>query len=202
MNLYNTVGVLTKYKSVLDIIQEFFEYRFKIYTKRKEEYTKLLLNELELLKEKMRFIKYYLNGTKIDKDEKKKFIDKGYLKEIIIVAGQKKDNIIQQLENNNFKKLSKNYKTSDDDKSYDYITDMRLFSLTIEKIEELEKELNKKQEEHDTYVKKTEIDLWKEEIENFIDFYKKWHQEKIERKEKDDTGDDKKKNKSKTKSKK
>ena len=70
--------------------------------------------------------------------------------------------------------------TSDDEKSYDYITSIPLFHLTLEKIEELNDRLKEKEEEL-AYVKKTTpIEFWKKELKEFEDIYKQWYKAKTE----------------------
>lgn len=183
MYLYNIHGAITKYNSPLEIMQEFFDYRLDIYVKRKAFCMKLLNNELEILKQKVRFIKDYL-------------ADK------IIVAKRKRDDVIEQIVKRAFPKLSKKVGAEEHEKTYDYITDMKLFSLTLEKIDELNKEYENKQKEYDDYNSTTEVELWKREIMDFQESYQKWLLEKEERNEDDDDGNGKIKSKKKIKKKK
>ena len=44
--LFNYKGIITKYDNVLDIIEEFYEYRLEMYVKRKKYYIRILENEL------------------------------------------------------------------------------------------------------------------------------------------------------------
>lgn len=69
--LYNNKGVITKYDTPLDIINEFYECRLKMYTKRKMYYLRILLNELEILKYKVKYIRDILEGTIIIQKQKK-----------------------------------------------------------------------------------------------------------------------------------
>lgn len=177
MYLYNTKGILTKYNSPLEILQEFFGYRLDIYVKRKAQHMKYLNNELEILKYKVRYIKEVL-------DEK------------IIVAKKKREEVIDQLIKREYPKLSKNLEAFEEEKSYDYLASMLLWSLTLEKIEELQKEYDEKKKEYDDYNSTTEIELWRREIEDFKKCYKNWLKEKQERNEDDE---DMKKKKKKTK---
>jgi DNA topoisomerase-2 len=173
MYLYNSKGVITKYKSVLDIIKEFYKFRLAKYGVRKQYYLRVLANELEILKQKVRFIK-------------------DYLAERIIVAKQKRDKVIENLVKLNYPKLSKNVDDDEDKKTYDYITVMQLFSLTSEKIEELENEKNAKQKEYDDYASVTEKELWRRELEDFMTSYQKWLEEKAERDKETETTEEKK----------
>ncbi|ATZ80450.1 DNA topoisomerase 2 [Bodo saltans virus] len=167
MYLYNSKGVITKYKNVLDIMEEFYVNRLKGYEKRKIYYMRVLSNELMLLKYKVKFIKDYL-------DKK------------IKIEREKKDKVIEQLIIMKFPVLHNNVDAPDDKKTYDYITSMQLFSLTSEKIEELENEYKKKQAEYDDYDATSIKELWKRDLQEFIISYNKWLLEKAEREEDED----------------
>jgi len=165
-NLYNTKGILTKYNSAIDILNEFYEYRLQMYTKRKKYMIKLIGNELLFLKYKVQFIK--------DKLNKKIIIDK-----------QTFETIIHKLKKLKYPKLSKDLNAKENEKTYDYITRMNMFAVTKEKINELNIEYNKKQKEYDYYVNTSEKDMWKKEINEFLDCYKIW----IKKREKEDKND-------------
>ena len=77
--LFNYKGIITKYDNVLDIIEEFYEYRLEMYVKRKKYYIRILENELMILKYKVQFINDILT--------KKLFIEQ-----------KKKDDVIEKLE--------------------------------------------------------------------------------------------------------
>jgi DNA topoisomerase-2 len=155
MHLYNTKFVITKYKSPNDIIEEFFDYRFKFYEKRKAYQIKVLQNYLNILKYKRKFIEYFM-------------VDK------IKLYRRTKEDIISDLVKYEFPKLSNRIDVDEDDKSYDYITAMGLFSLTKEKMEDLEKEIELKQAELDNYMKLTIKELWLKELNDFEVEYQKY----------------------------
>ena len=58
--------------------------------------------------------------------------------------------------------------------SYDYITNLPLFSLTLEKIEEFNKDYNDKLSELTLYKNTTIEQLWINEIDNLEKVYIKW----------------------------
>jgi DNA topoisomerase-2 len=181
MHLHNPTGKIVKYDTVEDIVREFYDYRIRMYEKRKEYHTRLLKNELKILKYKIKFIR------KVCKKE-------------IIIEKQKKSKIIEKLKELGFPKLSHDINAIDDEnideeikqqddnlddfgkqikkslKTYDYVTTLPLFSLTDEKIEELEKQHNDKKEELELYMNKTEKDIWKMELKELLEEYEKWIQ--------------------------
>lgn len=171
--LFNYKGIITKYDNVLDIIEEFYEYRLEMYAKRKKYYIRILENELMILKYKVKFIEYVL-------DEK------------IILNRKKKDDIIGKLEKYEFPKLSPKFDALEDEKTYNYLTGMELFSVTFERIEELNKKYKEKKDELDDYLKITELQLWRRELDDFVTFYNKWIVDKYNYKMKSDDTDIKK----------
>ena len=63
IHLFNSNGVLTKYDTPLDVLQEYYVYRLDMYEKRKQFVLKELKNTLDINEYKIKFIKEYLNGT-------------------------------------------------------------------------------------------------------------------------------------------
>lgn len=177
MYLYNSKGIITKYNSPLEIMKEFYEKRLEIYVKRKAYHMKLLNNELEMLKYKVKYIKDVLEDK-------------------IKVAKKKRDEVIEQLVKRNYPKLCKKLDATEDEKSYDYLSSMLLWSLTQEKIDELEKEYEEKQNEYDDYNSTTEFELWRRELKQFMDAYPIWIKEREERNSDDFEKEHKSKNKS------
>jgi len=180
MYLYNSKGFLQKYSSPEEIIADFYKIRLEKYVERRAKYLKYLHNELEILKNKVR----YINDILTDQ---------------IIVNKRKKDNIFEQLEKKNYPKLSKNPESTEEEKSYEYLSQMLLFSLTEEKIEELELEYKNKEKEYNDYNSLTPIELWKRELIEFKKSYIAWLDEKAERNEDDIDGNSKSKKSSKKK---
>ena len=91
---------------------------------------------------------------------------------IQIIEKQKKDTVIARLEELKFPKLAKNIKNPD--KTYSYLTELSLWTLTLEKIEELKRELKDIQKVLQDYLKKTVQQIWIEELDEFVEAYNKW----------------------------
>ena len=72
-------------------------------------------------------------------------------------------------------------------KSYKYLTDMDLFSITYEKIKKINEEYETKKVEYDYYGKTTEKELWLKEIKEFQEQYAKWVYERNELAKKNDS---------------
>ena len=156
MYLFSEDLILTKYNKVTDILLDFYDIRIDFYRLRKEYTIKQLTNELILLNAKIRFINEYING-------------------VLDINRKSKDYIVSLLEERDYPKLCHNVsesKTTEAEgvtrKSYDYLVRMPLISLSLERIQELESQRDKRQTELDTIRSKTERDLWKDDLQNLL----------------------------------
>ena len=156
IHLYNENGTIKKYTNIKDILQEFFDIRLKMYEKRKEFILNKLKNELDILSYKVKFIL-----AVIDKEIK--------------INNKTKDIIESKLEKLEYPKLSK----SNEDKNFNYLLGMNLWSLTYEKVEELKKQKDEKETEYNSLKDKPIKDIWKEELVELLEAYEKWYQEKL-----------------------
>jgi len=153
MHLYDKDNNIRKYDSTNDILKEWYDFRLTMYIKRKEYIIGKLTKDLNILKYKVMFIQYVL-------DKK------------IIIYRQKKSDIITKLEELEFPQLVNN--NNNNNKSYDYITTIPLFSLTIEKINELNELFNNKDEELKLIKSISEINMWKNDLNDFLKIYTQW----------------------------
>jgi DNA topoisomerase-2 len=151
MHVYKN-NVITKYTNPNYMLKDYLDIRLEFYNKRKEYYIKVLENELDLLKYKRMFIQQILNKE-------------------IIIERRKKELIIEDLVKFNYPELSTNINNKP---SYDYLTTIPLFSLTLEKIDELENDFNNKSEELESYRNLTVQDMWIYELDTFEKLYNKW----------------------------
>ena len=158
LHLYNSKGVIKKYDTINDIFADYFEYRYEIYVKRREYYLRMLSNDLDIVKYKIKFIESVISGKiRIYDDKNKKPISEV--------------EILGILEKQGYPKLSNDVNSLD--KSFDYITNMTIFSLTDEKLEKLRKEFEMKQCKYDNYKNTTVEDLWMSELDELLEAYNK-----------------------------
>lgn len=87
----------------------------------------------------------------------------------IIIERKKRSDVIERLTELNYPKLVDDVDAKETDKSYKYLTDLPLFCLTQDKIDELEEKIRMKQKEYDVYYNTTLADLWKNEIKEFLE---------------------------------
>lgn len=171
MNLYDSHGMLRKYNSVDDILTEYCEFRLHMYDLRKKYYMRFLENQLAILNYRIKFINDVISG-KIIVFEKK--------------SPKSEEEVITQCEDNKYPKLSTNVNALESEKSYDYITNLGLFSLTKNRKEKLEKEYNDKLEEYNIYKNTTIETLWLRELDELEKAYHKWYQRTLEEDQEDD----------------
>ena len=161
IHLYNRNGVIHKYDTIYQIMDEHYHIRLNMYQKRKDYQLEVMLKLIQLLRSKMRFIEYVI-------DEK------------IKVYRQSKVTIIEKLceyqfpfyENNEITEYKEKKKMSSE---YNYLLNLPVYSFTLEKLEELKQEIETKENEHDTLEKKEIKDIWKEELDRFEKQYKKMY---------------------------
>jgi DNA topoisomerase-2 len=178
LHMYDSNNSIVKYSDPLEIMEEFFELRLKTYEVRRAIHLKVLLNELEILKFKVKFIE--------DTRSKK-----------IIVIDQPEEVIEANLESRGYPRLATKYDAPEEDKSYSYLTNMRIWSLSLERIDELNKEYNKKKAEYDDYLATSALELWRRELVEFDKAYDKWLIDMKEYLNDDDDDDDNNENKGK-----
>ncbi len=153
MNLFDKRGTITKFNSVLDIINTYYETRLEIYKKRKEYQLSILNHQLQVINYKVKFILMIVNKK-------------------LIVNNKKKHELEEELEKYNFPKLSISY--NDTNVSYNYLLGMPIYNLTFEKIEELKKQEEEKQIEHDELDKLSPSDIWLHELNKLENEYDKF----------------------------
>lgn len=173
MYLYNTESQICKYDYVEDIFIDFYTFRLNAYKKRKEHMIKHLENIMMLLNYKVKFIQDFISKK-------------------IILNNKKGSEVLKKLEELKYPKMNNDAYASDDQKTYNYLTGMQIWSLTEEKIEELNNELNKSKIQYEEYLKTPVEEIWKNEILEFLDKYNKWI---IDSNEEDNNNSNKKKGK-------
>ena len=145
--LYNTDFILTRYNSPLEIIKEFFKYRLVYYSKRKDSLLTKYTSKKDILENRIRFIQEQIE-------------------DILILYKKKKDNVIKELENSNYLKITNKEGGTPD---YEYLLSMRMDSVTEEKLNKLKEELDEISNKITTLESKTNKDLWNEDIGEFSD---------------------------------
>ena len=152
MHLYNNKETICKYDNSEDILKEYYMIRIVYYTKRKEYLLKSLKKDLDIIEYKRKFIREFIDGT-------------------IDIIRKEDDEIDKILEDKEYPKFG-----SDDNErklSYDYLLNMKIRTLTKNKIDELDKQHENKLGIYNELLNKNEKDLWREDLDKFLVIYRK-----------------------------
>ena len=150
MHMFNNEHKLHKYKSVHEIIEEFYPVRLNMYKKRKDYLIANLEKLLQKLSNKSKYILLNLDG-KVDL--------------------RKKTNVQVEelLTKHSLDKLEGDYK---------YLTKMPMDSVTEEHVAHLLKEKEKMEKEYETLKSTTLEQMWKKELEGFEKEYAKYKEKR------------------------
>lgn len=148
MHLYEN-NVITKYETPNDIIESYCKIRLEKYKERKIHRISYLENKLEVLFYQKKYIQQVLD------DE-------------IIIKHKKRKEIMDKLIELKYPELNNG---NDNKKSYDYLTNFLLFSLTKEKIDELMNKYDEVKKELDYYKNIEEKDIWLNELKELENEY-------------------------------
>ncbi len=152
MYLFDADNKIKKYNTVNEIIQDHYDFRLKIYSKRRKYWLKKWKTELELLTYKVKFINYYIKNK-------------------ITIKNIKKEVIEEKLKDLEFPKLSQK---DGEKESYKYLLDMPIRQLTKEKVDELKKKFDEKFDQVNQMKELTPESIWLTELNEFENVYDKW----------------------------
>lgn len=138
--IFNTLdehGKLKIFDSAEEILKYFTDYRLEKYNIRKEHKVNKLNRQLLVLNNKLKFIELIIKGK-------------------IKVNNVKRDLIIEQIVNNGIEKV---------DDSYSYLINIPIYSLTVESIESIKKEISDIEKDLEETIAKDIKELYIEEVE-------------------------------------
>ncbi|KAJ8497151.1 hypothetical protein ONZ51_g645 [Trametes cubensis] len=164
-------GKIKKYNSPEEIIEDFYPKRLAYYQKRKDFLANELQTQLDRLNNQARFVKMI-----VDRE--------------LVVSNRKKADIVAELRKKQFRPFPKASKAKaagetedvveDEDaesegelSDYDYLLGMAIWSLTKEKIEKLLQQAKGKEAELLTLLELTPIQIWKTDLDVFLEQWKK-----------------------------
>nr|GEV89936.1 DNA topoisomerase 2 isoform X2 [Tanacetum cinerariifolium] len=181
MHLFDANGVIKKYDTPEQILEDFFHLRLDFYEKRKIA----LLRELEkaslLLENKVRFIREVVKGTIVVSNKKKDDLYaelkvKGFTplpKETVLEAsiagavdhvGREEAEEEEEVAAGE-EKLQGNASKTVPGTEYDYLLSMAIASLTYEKMQKLEQERDAKKKEFDELTNTPSKSLWERDLD-------------------------------------
>eukprot|EP00178_Gracilaria_changii_P015956 TRINITY_DN448_c0_g1_i1.p2 TRINITY_DN448_c0_g1~~TRINITY_DN448_c0_g1_i1.p2 ORF type:complete len:1029 (-),score=202.61 TRINITY_DN448_c0_g1_i1:8870-11956(-) len=177
MVLFDKDGRIRKYDSPQEIIKEFFGTRYELYEKRRLYILEELQKELLRLDNKQRFILMVVDGKlKVSKRKKVEIIsDLKRLKfDPIPRGGKRKESEGDELdEDNDGGDVEGSSLHTEDEKNYDYLLSMPLWSLTFEKVQQLRSQRDKKEAEIHEMEAKTVKHLWEADLQELEEALRK-----------------------------
>ena len=136
MHLYNAHGVIQKYDTVRDILNDFYEARLSCYVRRKAAQLARLREECVVLQAKIRFIMAIIEGE-------------------LAVMNVPRQTLLDKLAEDEYPQV---------DKSYDYLVKMPIHALTLERKEDLMHECETKEKQIEDLENTTEKQMWEKEL--------------------------------------
>ena len=178
--LFNADGQIYRYKTEEDIMKEWFNLRLNLYVRRKEHMLAKLKKDFETLRNKVRFIKEVINDEVTIKRVKrqaiaqelkrKKYMTQSDLNEIQQDVQRATVVKNEDDENDNEEQKQEEYAPGElNPKEFDYLLTMPLWSLSDEKIEELNRQMQNKKDDHDELESTHVHKLWERDLNVFLE---------------------------------
>lgn len=169
MVAFDSEGRIRKYNSISEIIQEFYDVRLVMYQKRKESILAEYSRELERISNQARFIMMIIEGSLIV-SKKKRTVLIEELRELKFAAlppmSRSSSNSTEIVEDD--ANADEDQDSAGTSKDYDYLLNMPIHSLTIEKVERLMNDKSKKEYDIDQLIKITPKELWSRDLDEFM----------------------------------
>lgn len=191
MCCFDELACLRRFDTVMDILKDFYTLRLKFYQKRKDFLEGMLDAEAKKLSNQARFIMEKCDGSLVVENKKRKvivdeLIRRGYEPDPVKDWKQRNDDEDaeepadgdeeeSQEETSTTKKKKEpadteaNFKNLTEVKKFDYLLGMSMWMLTEEKKNELLKQRDKKLHELEVLRKKSNKDLWREDLDAFLE---------------------------------
>ncbi|OAA65714.1 DNA topoisomerase 2 [Niveomyces insectorum RCEF 264] len=155
---FDVNGQIRRYEKVEDILEEFYNYRIKVYTQRKYRFVREIIEgKLVVAKKKKAVVVQELRSRNYEAFPKET--------EASRKAKTKEDDDNPPQED----------EEDDDDegsaRDYDYLLSMAIWSFTQERLDRLKKQIEAKKGQHDELQRKSEKDLWCTDLDEFL---KEW----------------------------
>jgi len=207
MVLFDSKSKIKKYASELDILEEFYLIRLQFYQLRKDYLLSRIVREVAILNNKLRFI-MDVNDDRIVISKKNKkaivsqLIQHKYTKKSDLprIQSSIEDNLISKIKKEEEEAVEEDQQGREmvveesreiellerDGKEFDYLLSMQLWSLSLEQVEKLKKELQSQSAALED-LKKTDInDMWRQDLKNLREVLDKVEDEELKEIEKED----------------
>ncbi|KAK5699278.1 DNA topoisomerase 2 [Elasticomyces elasticus] len=185
---FDAQGRIHKYASALEIMEEFYEFRLRMYQKRKQHLLAEMERELQRLTNQARFIKMIIEG-KLVVSKKKKGVLVAELQKLGFtrfpkVADAKKEGEFEAVVDEVEGEEGEDAQTAAGGNDYDYLLGMAIWSLTQERVEKLLRQIGDKEDEVNVLSKKSPKDLWTTDLDELLAEWQKQLEEEATREKK------------------
>lgn len=150
MVAFNDKEQLKKYDTVDELICDFCEVRYLYYQLRKKHIIGALEKEIRYLGNKERFVQEVIDGE-------------------LDIMNVEEDDVIAELKSRGYDEDPKK-----DEGGYDYLLSMQIRTFTADKVRKLKNDIQSNQEKLDEIKKTKESQMWLDDLDEFVDAYKKW----------------------------
>ncbi|KAL0933159.1 DNA topoisomerase 2 [Colletotrichum truncatum] len=168
---FDTRGQIRKYENVEEILEEFYHYRLDMYAERKKHWLGVYHADFRKLSEQARFIREIIDGKLTISKKKKTVLVEELAKRKYEPFPKNKDKEVKK------KNTDEEMEGGDEEdeeggdeqaNAYDYLLSMPLWSLTYERLERLQRQIDNKKAEHDALLALSEKDLWCQDLDDFV----------------------------------
>tara|TARA_Y100000389_G_scaffold37455_1_gene31793 strand:- start:4124 stop:7606 length:3483 start_codon:yes stop_codon:yes gene_type:complete len=139
MHLYSIDGTVKKYKNPHDIFTEFYNHRLNLYNQRKEYILNKIKYDMDILKNKVRFINFVVDDT-------------------LDIRKYTKASLQDWLEEKIFMKDSSN--------SFAYLINMPMYQMTSDMVTQLRDSLTQKEKDYNDIFNSKIKDMWIKDLNN------------------------------------
>jgi DNA topoisomerase-2 len=161
LHLYNNSNTIQKFQNIYEIMDIHFQVRKNLYAQRKASILYEIKNKMSILEAKINFINEIINETiNIYKNTKINIIKQLYDKNYLLIH----NNVINKISDFDFENINN---------EYDYLIKLPIYSLSKDKIDEIEKELEKLNNDYYTLFNKTIEEIWIKELDELLIYYKR-----------------------------
>ncbi|KAJ3288697.1 DNA topoisomerase 2 [Borealophlyctis nickersoniae] len=167
---FDKEGRLKKFNSIREIFEDFCELREKYYVKRKEHMMHQIGRDLDKLRNQVRFVRAIVDGELRVRNRKRADLD-AELRRLKYDPFPKTKSLDEQQNNN--EDDDDNETSAHNNTDYDYLLGMPIYSLTFEKIIQLENQAQKKRDELRAVEVVPPNQLWRNDLE---EFRQKWRE--------------------------
>ncbi|KIN08609.1 hypothetical protein OIDMADRAFT_188201 [Oidiodendron maius Zn] len=165
---FDLQGRIRKYEKVEDILEEFYEYRLSMYSKRKEYQLQKIDTEYRKLKNQARFVMEIIDNKLVVSKKKKPVLVAELRKREYEPFPKGKD--AKRAEETEDVVENEDEVTADEEsgaRDFDYLLGLPIWSLTQERVDKLKQQMMNKKEEHSILRALEEKDLWCQDLDAF-----------------------------------